>query len=1286
MLKKIGIICICGILCMSQASIRTFQNYGDLRIALSDASIPVIKWEMPKQASSLVDVENIFIKAYITSRFPIMNVKLVLNNVDQSVGKEIVLINKENSIYVLFKAITLREGENILYITAQNEGGTNSSERRTIIYKAAIPPVITWQYPFSTKSTIDQTSIKIKASIQSKAKLQSITLNVNGKSADIGDFKPTSDTLGVYVVEHDIQLRSGENIVNIMASNAAGNVISSDLNIACKDIPGPSIKWDNPSSPLTVVNKEAVFIRANITSRIALKTVRLHINDSIQLITDIVLINKEKGIYALFKGITVNEGDNNIYISAENESGPNSSEKRVITYKPALPPVITWLYPYSAKSTFDQTGIKIKALIESSTKIESLTLNVNGIASGTTANIKATSDTTKFILEHEVQLNPGENIIDIMASNIAGNVISTDISISRKEIAGPVIKWESPEMSSYLVNEKSVFVKASIFSKIGLKNVRLNLNDSDHIINNLVLTNKEKGQYTMFIGVTLHEGENYLYITAQNESGPNSSDRRTIIYKAIAPPVITWQYPLTAKSTIDQTNTKIKATIISKVKLQSLTVNVNGIPSEKLDLKPTSDTTKYTLEREIQLKPGDNSVNIMAANIGGNTLSTDIVITYRPPSPPSITWELPAAARTETNAPTASISAKINSVPELTDVKIFVNNLEIIGENKFKIINKDNGDYLMESNIALKKGENNVFILASNLNGIKRSDESRVIIYNSNQAPVIRWNNPQQMSTMVNSENYMLDVCINSASAIKSVQLYVNGNPQASETVFQTISKDFCSFSWKPSAILKEGENTIYIIADNASGSIRSEKRLLSFKTSETMASRNLQKILEVPEKQDSLVKKDSLRKNAPIITWISPSKPSTELNNQYSGRIKASIKSFEKPSSVLFYFNEIATEEYELKPFPGSGNEYTFEKTIIFQPGENNFYLVATNSLGSNKSEIRSMVNPPDQLPVVNWMRPGIHSSIVNTESFIIEVCIKSVSDLKSAKLLVNGEVQANDKIFKRSNLEQCSYEWKKQVILKEGDNSIYIIAENGAGTQPSENVVIKMEKALAEKRLALIFGNSDYGDTRSLKNPANDANLMEATLKDLGFDIIKRINATKSDMNKAIQEFSVKLPDYNVALFYYAGHGVQVDGTNYLVPVDAVLKEKSDCKFDAISVNFVVEEFEKFPGNTNIVILDACRENPFRSWVRGGDAGFKPINPSSGTIISFATNAGSTAADGKGPNGLFTEELVKEMMIPQPIESVFKKTRVQVQKKSNGAQIPQEWSMLNGEFFFKK
>ncbi len=223
-------------------------------------------------------------------------------------------------------------------------------------------------------------------------------------------------------------------------------------------------------------------------------------------------------------------------------------------------------------------------------------------------------------------------------------------------------------------------------------------------------------------------------------------------------------------------------------------------------------------------------------------------------------------------------------------------------------------------------------------------------------------------------------------------------------------------------------------------------------------------------------------------------------------------------------------------------------------------------------------------------------------------------------------------------------------------------------------------------EKRLALVVGNAAYPGGSALENPVNDANLMDSTLQTLGFTVIKILNANKQQLEKGIYDFSLKLKNYEVALFYYAGHGIQVEGKNYLIPIDAILNEKTAVKFETVAVNYVVDEFEYYPNNTNIVILDACRNNPFRSWGRGGTQGFVAMSPASGTIIAFATSEGSTAADGDGANGLYTTHLVKQIVIPQSIESVFKKTRIAVQNASKNTQSPQEWTKLTGDFYFNK
>jgi uncharacterized protein (TIGR02145 family) len=222
-------------------------------------------------------------------------------------------------------------------------------------------------------------------------------------------------------------------------------------------------------------------------------------------------------------------------------------------------------------------------------------------------------------------------------------------------------------------------------------------------------------------------------------------------------------------------------------------------------------------------------------------------------------------------------------------------------------------------------------------------------------------------------------------------------------------------------------------------------------------------------------------------------------------------------------------------------------------------------------------------------------------------------------------------------------------------------------------------------DKRIALIIGNAAYKHGGALKNPVNDAELMASTLRGFGFEVIQKNNANLKTMQLATADFTNRIPNYDVALFFYAGHGIQVKGENYLIPVDAKMESEVMAQFEAFNINFINNAFTENAKNMNIMILDACRNDPFRSWMRGGTRGFKAVsNQAAGTIIAYATREGETASDGSGNNGLFTEKLVKQMNNPQNITEVFQNTRVEVLKASNNTQCPQEWNMLTGNFSF--
>jgi len=186
-----------------------------------------------------------------------------------------------------------------------------------------------------------------------------------------------------------------------------------------------------------------------------------------------------------------------------------------------------------------------------------------------------------------------------------------------------------------------------------------------------------------------------------------------------------------------------------------------------------------------------------------------------------------------------------------------------------------------------------------------------------------------------------------------------------------------------------------------------------------------------------------------------------------------------------------------------------------------------------------------------------------------------------------------------------------------------------------------------------------------------------------------MKFLNCNEITMKKAIEEFGIKLKDYNIALFFYAGHGVQVSGNNYLVPVDAKLENENEVEYECVRADRVLSKMENAGSTTNIVILDACRDNPFeRSWRRGlKGSGLAFMNAPSGSLIAYATSPGNTAFDGSGRNGLYTSALLNFINTPNiKIEEVFKKVRKTIIEESKGKQTPWESTSLIGDLYLKK
>lgn len=237
-----------------------------------------------------------------------------------------------------------------------------------------------------------------------------------------------------------------------------------------------------------------------------------------------------------------------------------------------------------------------------------------------------------------------------------------------------------------------------------------------------------------------------------------------------------------------------------------------------------------------------------------------------------------------------------------------------------------------------------------------------------------------------------------------------------------------------------------------------------------------------------------------------------------------------------------------------------------------------------------------------------------------------------------------------------------------------------------PATNTTANSSEGVYNKKLALIVGNSAY-TASPLKNPVNDARAMSSTLKNLGFDVMYYDNVSQKEMKKAIDAFGQRLKGYEVGLFYYAGHGIQYKGRNYMIPVEADLKNEQQIEYDCIAADRVLAFMEYAESKVNIIVLDACRNNPFeRSWNRSSNgSGLAFMNAPTGSMIAYATSPGNTASDGTGSNGLYTSALLKYMNTSGiTIEQMFKRVRSEVEERSGGKQVPWESTSLKGEFYF--
>lgn len=328
--------------------------------------------------------------------------------------------------------------------------------------------------------------------------------------------------------------------------------------------------------------------------------------------------------------------------------------------------------------------------------------------------------------------------------------------------------------------------------------------------------------------------------------------------------------------------------------------------------------------------------------------------------------------------------------------------------------------------------------------------------------------------------------------------------------------------------------------------------------------------------------------------------------------------------------------------------------------------------------TKIEADTKPPTiTINITNTSRSTSGTHKTNKKQVIITGRIHDNSDLSSVKL--NG-----------ASLELQNGTFERSVQLKKGLTNFILVAVDKNNNKATKTIKIKRGSSSTThqiKRTALIIGNSKYKYVSPLDNPSNDAEDMSNTLTALGFDVILKLNETKESIESSISQFGKKLEqNKGLGLFFYAGHGIQIGGENYIIPVDAKIERQKDVKYKAISVDQILDEMRFANNGLNVVILDACRDNPLpRSFSRSSKKGLATIEDApSGSLIAFATAKGETAADGSGRNGMFTKHLLLNIKKGTSIQKLFERTLKGVKNESSGKQIPWLSTSYTGEFKF--
>ena len=393
--------------------------------------------------------------------------------------------------------------------------------------------------------------------------------------------------------------------------------------------------------------------------------------------------------------------------------------------------------------------------------------------------------------------------------------------------------------------------------------------------------------------------------------------------------------------------------------------------------------------------------------------------------------------------------------------------------------------------------------------------------------------------------------------------------------------------------------------------------------------------------------------------------------NHENSGNIYwFKAKSNEKTGATREAISDYGNAIHEL------GGDKTVKSKLLYERG---LLYVKLNDLQKAKEDFLNGVA----------LNPG-NADLTRELGKLDKVVLASRSTPDNAAKTEPVAVKKDDPAKKNNTTTVAKKE--EPVVLTSNTSTAKTPVQQSAGSQSVSSQPSLAEFYKDEKRFALVIGNSSYPKTiGALRNPVNDATDMAKELQNSNFEVDLLTNATYGQMRAALLKFKEKIdagdPEKTVALFYFAGHGLQHEQENYLVPIDAAVEFEDDIsRYCFPAQRMVLANMERSSARMNILILDACRNNPFPALNRSVTQGLGEMRRARGSFIAYATAPGSVASDGSGKNGLYTQELLKAMRKPGlTIEQVFKEVRANVLRLSGDKQNTWDSSNIIGEFYFK-